>query len=131
MAKFCEALRSGRVLLMDGAMGTELQRASLQPGECGELWNLTEPQRVRAIHQAYVDAGAECLLTNTFQANPTALAKRGKSEQLDAINTSGLELARSVAGPDRFVLADVGPIEHEWRRQEMMQVVQSLRSADA
>ena len=131
MAGFREALQSGQVLLMDGAMGTELQRASLQPGECGEFWNLAEPERVRAIHQAYVDAGAQCLLTNTFQANPTALAKHGKSEHWEAINHSGLELARLVAGPDRFVLADIGPIEQEWRRQPMVQVVQSLRTADA
>src|SRR5438876_2835437 len=131
MSRFLEALQSGRVLLMDGAMGTELQRASLQPGECGELWNLTEPQRVRAIHQAYVDAGAQCLLTNTFQANPTALAKRGKSEQVEAINRSGLELARLVAGPSRFVLADIGPIDEKWGPQQMMHVVQSLRTADA
>jgi len=131
MSRFLEALQSGRVLLMDGAMGTELQRANLQPGECGELWNLTEPERVRAIHQAYVDAGARCLLTNTFQANPTALAKHGKSEYLEAINRSALQLARSAAGPKRFVLADIGPIEDEWRKQQMTQVVQSLRAADA
>src|SRR5205807_5594763 len=126
MSRLLEALTSGRVLLMDGAMGTELQRAGLPAGACGELWNLTQPERVRTIHQAYVDAGAQCLLTNTFQANPTALAKRGRSEQLEAINRSALELARLVAGPNRFVLADIGPIEQEWRRQQMMQVVQSL-----
>jgi 5-methyltetrahydrofolate--homocysteine methyltransferase len=131
MSRFLDALRSGRVLLMDGAMGTELQRASLKPGECGELWNITEPDRVRAIHRAYVDAGAQCLLTNTFQANPAALAKHGKSEQLEAINRSALQLARSVAGPYRFVLADIGPVGEEWRKQPLMQVVQSLGGADA
>jgi 5-methyltetrahydrofolate--homocysteine methyltransferase len=116
---------------MDGAMGTELQRAGLPPSACGELWNLTEPERVRSIQRAYVDAGAQCLLTNTFQANPIALAKHGKSEQLDQINQAALHLARSVAGPDRFILADVGPIEEEWSREPMAQVVQSLRGADA
>jgi len=131
MSRFREALQSGRVLLMDGAMGTELQRAGLQPGECGEFWNLTKPEAVRAIHEAYVDAGARCLLTNTFQANPTALAKHGKSEQLESVNPAALQLARAAAGPERFVLADIGPIEQAWRRQQMMQVVQSLRAADA
>jgi 5-methyltetrahydrofolate--homocysteine methyltransferase len=116
---------------MDGAMGTELQRASLKHGEYGELWNLTEPDRVRTIHQAYVDAGAQCLLTNTFQANPAALAKHGKSEHLEAINRSALQLARSVAGPHRFVLADIGPVNEEWRKQSLTQVVQSLCGADA
>src|SRR6266849_10743185 len=66
MSRFLRALHSGRVLLMDGAMGTELQRAGLRQGERGELWNLERPERVRAIHQAYVNAGAKCLLTNTF-----------------------------------------------------------------
>lgn len=131
MSRLLEVLQSGRVLLMDGAMGTELQRASLKPGESGEFWNITEPDRVRAIHQAYVDAGAQCLLTNTFQANPTALAKHGKSEHLEVINRSALQLARSVAGPHRFVLADIGPVGEEWRKQPLMQVVQSLRGADA
>src|SRR5437764_7321832 len=69
MSRLLHELRSGRVLLMDGAMGTELQRAGMLPGECYELWNLTHPEEVRAIHQRYVDAGARCLLTNTFQAN--------------------------------------------------------------
>jgi 5-methyltetrahydrofolate--homocysteine methyltransferase len=131
MSRFLEVLKSGRVLLMDGAMGTELQRANLKPGECGEFWNIAEPDRVRSVHQAYVHAGAQCVLTNTFQANPTALAKYGKSEYLEAINRSALQLARSVAGPHRFVLADIGPVGEEWRKQPLMQVVKSLRGADA
>jgi 5-methyltetrahydrofolate--homocysteine methyltransferase len=108
-----------------------LQRAGLRPNECGELWNLTEPERVRTIHQAYVDAGAQCLLTNTFQANPTALAKHGRAEQLERINEAAVELARSVAGPDRLVLADIGPLEDAWNKPQLVQVVQSLHGVDA
>ncbi len=131
MTRFWQALHSGRVLLMDGAMGTELQRAGLGEGECGELWSLTRPDQVRAIHQAYVDAGAQCLLTNTFQANPTALARCGQAEQLETINQSALDLARQVAGPDRFVLGDIGPISDEWRLEPMQRIVRSLNTADA
>jgi 5-methyltetrahydrofolate--homocysteine methyltransferase len=130
MSRFREVIESGRVLLMDGAMGTELQRANLQPGECGEFWNIAEPERVRAIHQAYADAGARCLLTNTFQANPSALAKHGKSAHLEEIHRRALQLARSVAGPDRFVLASFGPVAEGWHGQHMTQVIQSLRAAD-
>jgi 5-methyltetrahydrofolate--homocysteine methyltransferase len=117
MARFVDALKSGRVLLMDGAMGTELQRAGLKPGECGEMWNLTRPDAVRAIHQAYVDAGAEVLLTNTFQANPAALARFGAADQCEEICRAAVEHARAAAGPDRFVLADIGPpqTEDEWQ----------------
>jgi methionine synthase I (cobalamin-dependent) len=109
MSRFGEALRSGRVLLMDGAMGTELQRAGIGAGECYELWNVTHPERVRAIHQAYVEAGAEVLLTNTFQANADALRRHGLEDRLEEINRAAVELARAAAGPQRFVLAGVGP----------------------
>jgi methionine synthase I (cobalamin-dependent) len=110
MARFLQALQSGRVLLMDGAMGTELQRAGLEAGGCGELWNLDHPGKVHAIHQAYVNVGAECLLTNTFQANPPALTCHGAGSLMERICRSALDLARAAAGPDRLVLADVGPI---------------------
>ena len=113
MSRFLDALRSGRVLLMDGAMGTELQRAGLQPGECGELWNLTHPEKVRAIHQAYVDAGAEVLLTNSFQAHPSALAQHNIADRCEAICRAAVENARRAAGPDRWVIADVGPLPVE------------------
>jgi methionine synthase I (cobalamin-dependent) len=106
MASFIDTLRSGRVLLMDGAMGTELQRAGICENECYEAWNLTQPERVRAIHQAYVVAGAEVLLTNTFQA---AAKGRIRTESSRAVN-AGLELARSVVNTNQFVLADIGPV---------------------
>jgi 5-methyltetrahydrofolate--homocysteine methyltransferase len=130
MSRFLESLHSGRVLLMDGAMGTELQRAGIPEGECYELWNLTHPERVRAIHQAYVDAGAEVLLTNTFQANPLAFARRGLDSQLELIGQTSVQLARSVAGPDRFVLADIGPIGKVPYRS-LAAMLGGLRDADA
>ncbi len=105
------ALRSGRVLLMDGAMGTELLRRSRSPGvECGEQYNLDQPEVVSSIHQAYLDAGADVLLTNTFQANPTTLSRRGLDLQLSAIWQAAIRLARLDPRP-HYVLADIGPIE--------------------
>jgi 5-methyltetrahydrofolate--homocysteine methyltransferase len=95
---------------MDGALGTELQRAGLHPGEPGERWNLTRPAEVRAVHAAYARAGAEVLLTNTFQANPTALARHGLESQLEAMNQAAVRLARAAVGAGGFVLGDVGPI---------------------
>jgi 5-methyltetrahydrofolate--homocysteine methyltransferase len=105
-----EALHSGRVLLMDGAMGTELQRAGLRPKECGEQWNLTAPDRVRAIHEAYAAVGAEVLLTNTFLANPSHLNDFGLDDSLEEMNGSAVRLARKAAGQTRFVLGDIGPL---------------------
>ncbi len=110
MSGFLEALHLGRVLLMDGAMGTELQHAGLRPDECGELWNLTHPERVRAIHDRYIAAGADVLLTNTFQSNSPQLTRFGLTDRLEDINRDALQLARKAAGRSRFVLADIGPI---------------------
>src|SRR5207253_3341171 len=98
MPSLLDALHSDKVLLMDGAMGTELQRAGLKDGECGEQWNLIHPERVRAIHGAYQRAGAECFLTNTFQSNPTNLRKHGLDNDLEEINQAALSLARTVSG---------------------------------
>jgi len=109
--KFLQPLHSGRVLLMDGAMGTELQRAGIHEGECHEQWNLTHPERVLAIHRAYVAAGAEVLLTNTFQANPNALKKHQLQEQLVPLSQSGVRLARQGSGSQNHVLADIGPLD--------------------
>jgi 5-methyltetrahydrofolate--homocysteine methyltransferase len=109
MSAFADALRSGRVLLMDGAMGTELQRAGIRAGECYEMWNLLHPLEVARIHETYVTAGAEVLLTNTFQANPPSLRKHHLEDRLAQIIRAGIAIARRAAGPDRFVVASVGP----------------------
>src|SRR5687768_5853054 len=58
-----------RVLLGDGAMGTQLQQAGLEPGGWGDEWNLTYPDRVASIQKRYADAGSDCLITNTFGTN--------------------------------------------------------------
>jgi 5-methyltetrahydrofolate--homocysteine methyltransferase len=94
---------------MDGAMGTELQRAGIQPGECFELWNLTQALKVRSIHQAYVDAGADCLLTHTFQANQPALARHGLVSQWEEILQAAVANARATLGTKQFLVADLGP----------------------
>lgn len=130
MSRFVEALHSGRILLMDGAMGTELQRAGIQPGECHEHWNLAHPERVRAIHQAYADAGAEVLLTNTFQANPVALARHQLQDRMAEIHRAALEHVRSVSGKDAFILSDVGPFEAD-DAEALGRMVFSLKDADA
>jgi 5-methyltetrahydrofolate--homocysteine methyltransferase len=134
MSRFLEALHSGRVLLMDGAMGTELQRAGLRDGECCEQWNLTNPDAVREIHRRYLLAGALCLLTNTFQANPEALAKHGLRDRLTEINETAVALAHSVCGDQHFVVGDVGPLGHpdqEATQSALDEIASSLHLADA
>src|SRR5580765_839964 len=112
-----EGLNSGRVLLMDGAMGTQLQLAGIQPGECYEHWNLTHPDRVLAIHRAYVEAGAEVLLTNTFQAQSSRLVRLGLVQKYFDIWHAGVELARNAALPRGYVLVSLGPGEWSWKHE--------------
>jgi 5-methyltetrahydrofolate--homocysteine methyltransferase len=99
-----------RVLIGDGAMGTQLQLAGLEPGGCGEAWNIDYPERVIAIQRAYVDAGADCLLTNTFGASRIMLERHGEGDRVVAINRAAVDVARRAFGDRRgFVIGDVGP----------------------
>jgi 5-methyltetrahydrofolate--homocysteine methyltransferase len=108
MASFLSECRV-RTLLADGAMGTELQRAGLAPGEPGEGWNLERPDAIEAIHRAYLEAGSDAIITNTFGANPWVLARYDLADRLDEINRRAVAIARRAAGPGRFVLGDIGP----------------------
>jgi 5-methyltetrahydrofolate--homocysteine methyltransferase len=108
MSRLLRALEA-RVLLGDGAMGTELQRAGLPPGGCGEAWNLDHPEAILAIQRRYVDAGSECLITNTFGASRIMLARHDQADRTAAINEAGVDIARQALGSRGFVLGDIGP----------------------
>jgi 5-methyltetrahydrofolate--homocysteine methyltransferase len=107
-APLLEAM-AARVLLGDGAMGTQLQQAGLESGGCGEAWNLDRPDRVLAIQRRYVDAGSDCLITNTFGASRIMLARHDEADRTAAINGAGVAIARQALGGRGFVLGDIGP----------------------
>jgi len=100
-----------RRLVCDGAMGTQLMLAGLEQGGCGELWNLTHPERVLAIQRRYVEAGADCLITNTFGGSRTMLTRHGHADELREINQAGVRVAREAFGERTgYVLGDIGPL---------------------
>ncbi len=104
-----EALHD-RVLLGDGAMGTQLMNAGLESGGCGELWNLRYPDRVLAIQKRYVDAGSDCLITNTFGGCRIMLDRHEPGMDVAAINAAAVRIAREAFdGGEGFVLGDIGP----------------------
>jgi 5-methyltetrahydrofolate--homocysteine methyltransferase len=106
---FKDALRE-RPLLADGAMGTQLMLAGLEQGNCGEEWNVTHPEKVWAIQRAYVDAGCDCLLTNTFGGSRIMLNRHGNAEQVAAVNQAAVRIARDAFGDKPgYVLGDMGP----------------------
>ena len=100
-----------RVLVCDGAMGTQLMLAGLKQGACGEMWNLAHPERVLAIQRNYAEAGADCLITNTFGGNGVMLARHNHVSELAAINLAAAQIARQAFdGRPGFVLGDIGPV---------------------
>ena len=99
-----------RVLLADGAMGTQLQQAGLEPGGCGEIWNVDNPEPVLAIQRGYVEAGSDCLLTNTFGACRIMLERHSFDARVAQINAQGVAVARAAFGDKSgFVIGDIGP----------------------
>ena len=91
-------------------MGTQLQYAGLEAGGCGEAWNLDHPERLLEIQRAYVEAGSDCLLTNTFGGCRVMLERHDRADEVGAINRAGVELAREAfGGRGGFVLGDIGP----------------------
>jgi len=119
---FCKAFES-RILLMDGAMGTMIQARDLSAQDfggaqlegCNEHLNLTRPDVIRAIHDAYLDAGADLISPNSFGCAPYVLAEYGLAERCHEITLAGARLARAAADsrstPERprFVLGAMGP----------------------
>ncbi len=110
MGRLRRALAAGKVLLLDGGIGTELLRRGLPANRPLESSNLDDPETVLFVHRAYREAGAMALTTNTFLARRTANPNR-QTDRMDwlACNREGVRLARQAAGPDRLVFASIGP----------------------
>lgn len=99
-----------RVLICDGAMGTMLQAAGLDSGGCGEVWNVNHPEKVKAIHRAYFEAGSDIVITNTFGGSPLRIKEYGLRDKVQEINRAAAQNARVVADEfDGLVLGDIGP----------------------
>ncbi|MFI0793561.1 methionine synthase [Micromonospora rubida] len=112
---------SDRILVADGAMGTMLQAADLTLDDfeghegCNEILNVTRPDVVRGVHEAYLSAGADCVETNTFGANLANLGEYDISHRIWELAEAGARIAREAADawstPERprFVLGSIGP----------------------
>jgi 5-methyltetrahydrofolate--homocysteine methyltransferase len=108
-SQLLEALKT-RILLGDGAMGTQLQLAGLEPGGCGEAWNVDHPERVLEIHRHYVEAGSDCLITNTFGGCQIMLDRHEEGARVHEINAAGVRIAREAfSNREGYVLGDIGP----------------------
>ena len=84
-------------IVTDGAMGTVLFAAGLEQGDPPELWNLKHPERVAEVHQAYLQAGSQILLTNTFGGSRLRLALHNAESQASAANQAAAVILRNIA----------------------------------
>ncbi len=97
------------LFLLDGAMGTQLIARGIEAGVCNDYLNIESTDIVFDVHRAYLEAGSDAVITNTFGANKYALARHGLAEEVAGINTAGAEIARRAAGDEKYVLGDIGP----------------------
>lgn len=96
----------------DGAMGTVLFSSGLDQGDPPELWNVDHPDRVAAVHQAYYDAGAQVMLTNTFGGNRYRLMLHNAQDRVAEVNQAAAVILREVVtrnGNQAVVAGDIGP----------------------
>jgi methionine synthase / methylenetetrahydrofolate reductase(NADPH) len=105
-----DLIGDGRVHVLDGAMGTMLYSRGVFVNVSYDELNLSQPALVREVHEAYVQAGAEILETNTFGANPVKLSSHGLDDQTEVINRSAVALARQAAGHRALVVGAIGPL---------------------
>src|SRR3954452_14915764 len=115
MRDYLEAIRS-RVVVFDGGMGATLEQFDLTPedygglpGRCHEALVLQRPDVIEGVHTSMVDAGAEVVETDTFQASRLKLDEWGLGEHTLEINTKAAQIARKAVGESRFVAGSIGP----------------------
>jgi len=119
-----ERLSSAAPVVTDGAWGTQLFARGLDVGQCPDAWNLTHPAQVEEVARAYVDAGSQIILTNTFGASCVRLAEYGLADRTTEINRTGAQISKRAAGSRALVFASIGPtgkmlLTEEISRDEM------------
>jgi len=109
MHPLIQQLVSHGPVITDGAWGTELQAHGLALGDFPDAWNLTHPDRVGEVARAYVEAGSQIILTNTFGANRIRLGEHAPADRLAEINVRGVEISLKAAASRARVFASIGP----------------------
>ena len=106
---FLAALKAGKILVSDGAWGTELAKRGFSPGDCPELMNADSPDVVRSVAEGYAAAGSDIILTNTFGGSPYKLAKFGLEARTEELNEAGARLSKEAADGRALVFGSIGP----------------------
>ena len=108
MGKIVDVLKTGKILVSDGAWGTFLYKKGLKPGECPDAWSIDRFDDVVDIAKSYIQSGSDMIEANSFGANYFKLEHFGKQELVAEINEAAAKASREAAG-DKFVIASIGP----------------------
>lgn len=109
MTNFLERLKQEKVLVSDGAFGSLLFEKGLNAGDCPERFNLERPEVLAEIAQAYLQAGADIIQTNTFGASPLKLSDYNLDDKTKDINQKAVEIVKQVVNSKTFISGSVGP----------------------
>ncbi len=104
-----DQLHAGKIILSDGAMGTELQKRGMPSGACPEEWNILHPEVIKSIHNEYYLAGSDIVETNSFGCNRARLARYGLENRIAELCRRSVELAREVCPIGKYVAGSIGP----------------------
>ncbi len=104
-----QELNSGKVLLSDGAMGTELQKRGMPAGSCPELLNIEQPDMVQSVYRDYYQAGSDIVETNTFGGNRFRLQQYGLEKRVSEFCQRAAELAKEICPAGKYVAGSIGP----------------------
>ena len=109
MGKLVDTLKTGKVLVSDGAWGTFLYEKGMQAGECPDSWSLDRFDDVVDIAKSYGDAGADMVESNSFGASYYKLEHFGLQDKAAEINEAAAKASRKGVGNDKYVIASIGP----------------------
>jgi 5-methyltetrahydrofolate--homocysteine methyltransferase len=109
MKNLLERVNNGEIIVADGAMGTMLMKYGLKPGEPPEVFNLTRQAILEEIAQAYLEAGAEIIQTNTFGGSPLKLSFYSLEDRVEEINRNAVLAVKKVVGDKAYVSGSCGP----------------------
>ncbi len=132
------------VLVADGGMGTSLFELGLEPGATPEVWNVEHPDSIASVHQSFVDAGSDIILTNTFGGTRARLDLDGQGDRVEELNRAAVKVAREVAetvdrkvivagsvGPTGALFEPLGDLTHDKAVELFSEQVDALAAAGA
>ncbi len=140
MQGLIDKLTAAGTVVSDGAWGTQFQAMGLETGACPDAWNLSQPEKVKQVAAAYVEAGSDVILTNTFGANRFILGRHGLDGKVAEIAAAGVKISLAAAHGRAKVFASLGPsgvmlmmgdVSSEQLKQAFQQQAQAMADAGA